>query len=93
MRRIVNEKNNCEDILMNFIMANKTNAGPVMVAVERVRDWGDARNDEDGGGDGRRRLKSKVREVGLSSRRAEHRKRRGGEIAYESSTECWEGYR
>jgi alpha-1,4-N-acetylglucosaminyltransferase EXTL3 len=42
-----------------------------------VRDWGDARNDGDGGrglkdGEGRR-----VREVGLSSRRREHRKRRG----------------
>ncbi|GLT67521.1 hypothetical protein SLA2020_398220 [Shorea laevis] len=78
MRRIVDEMRNCEDILMNFVVADETNAGPVMVGAERVRDWGDARNDEDsGGGDGGRRLKSKVRKAGLSSRRAEHRKRRG----------------
>ncbi|CAN4075939.1 unnamed protein product [Withania somnifera] len=53
----VDEMNNCEDILMNFV-----------VAEERVRDWGDARNE----GEGR-----EERDVGLSSRKSEHRKRRG----------------
>ena len=70
MRRIVDEMRNCEDILMNFVVAEETNAGPMMVGAERVRDWGDPRNEDDDGV----RL---VREVGLSSRRAEHRKRRG----------------
>ncbi|KFK42426.1 hypothetical protein AALP_AA2G254600 [Arabis alpina] len=72
MRKIVDETRNCEDILMNFVVADKVRAGPIMVGAERVRDWGDARNEEEGG-DG----ESGVREVGLSSRRVEHRKRRG----------------
>ncbi|KAL4335734.1 hypothetical protein GQ457_07G043620 [Hibiscus cannabinus] len=69
MRRLVDEMRNCEDILMNFVVAEETNAGPLMVGAERARDWGDPRN-EDGDAYG-------VRDVGLSSRRAEHRKRRG----------------
>ena len=43
-----------------------------MVGAERVRDWGDARNEE-----GEEQVENGVREVGLSSRRVEHRKRRG----------------
>lgn len=77
MRRVVDDMRNCEDILMNFVVADETNAGPIMVGAERVRDWGDARN-VDGDENGRRGLMgSRVREVGLSSRRGEHRKRRG----------------
>lgn len=68
MRRIVDEMRNCEDILMNFVVAEETNAGPMMVAAERARDWGDPRNEDEAEG---------FREVGLSSRRGEHRKRRG----------------
>ncbi|KAG5381348.1 hypothetical protein IGI04_029190 [Brassica rapa subsp. trilocularis] len=41
-------------------------------AESRVRDWGDARNEE-----GEEQVENGVREVGLSSRRVEHRKRRG----------------
>ncbi|KAH6760792.1 Nucleotide-diphospho-sugar transferases superfamily protein [Perilla frutescens var. hirtella] len=69
-RKIVDEMNNCEDILMNFVVAEENRKGPVMVGVKGggVRDYGDARNDGVSGG---------VREVGLSSRRGEHRKRRG----------------
>ncbi|XVE71398.1 hypothetical protein DITRI_Ditri10aG0147100 [Diplodiscus trichospermus] len=70
MRRMVDEMRNCEDILINFVVAEETNAGPMMVAAERVRDWGDPRNEDDDGG-------SLVRVAGLSSRKAEHRKRRG----------------
>ncbi|XP_059461334.1 glycosyltransferase family protein 64 C3-like [Corylus avellana] len=70
MRRIVDGMRNCEDILMNFVVADETNAGPILVGAERARDYGDARND---GGDERWGLKG----VGLSSRRGEHRKRRG----------------
>ncbi|KAJ7966019.1 glycosyltransferase family protein 64 C3 [Quillaja saponaria] len=89
MRRTVDLMRNCEDILMNFVIANETNAGPILVGAKRVRDYGDARNDHgdgDGDGDGddngRIGLKGeeqsmKVSEVGLSSRRKEHRKRRG----------------
>jgi|UniRef100_A0A2N9I1F7 hypothetical protein len=77
MRRIVDRTRNCEDILMNFVVADETNAGPILVGAERVRDYGDARNDVDQ----RWGLKGdegvKVKEVGLSSRRGEHRKRRG----------------
>ncbi|GAV63656.1 Glyco_transf_64 domain-containing protein [Cephalotus follicularis] len=71
MRRMVDEMRNCEDILMNIVVADEINAGPVMVGVERARDWGDARNG------GRRLMGRVVTEVGLSSRRGEHRKRRG----------------
>ncbi|KAK2660079.1 hypothetical protein Ddye_006612 [Dipteronia dyeriana] len=72
-RRIVDEMRNCEDILMNFVVAEEANAGPVMVGAERVRDWGDSRNENNGG----RGLGSRISSVGLSSRRSEHRKRRG----------------
>ncbi|KAL3497349.1 hypothetical protein ACH5RR_040081 [Cinchona calisaya] len=69
LRKIVDADKNCEDILMNFLVADKVNAGPVLVGAERVRDWGDARNEGEVG--------KEEREVGLSSRRGDHRKRRG----------------
>ncbi|WJZ85013.1 hypothetical protein VitviT2T_004583 [Vitis vinifera] len=69
-RKAVDMAQNCEDILMNFVVAEEGNAGPMLVGAEKVRDWGDGRNDEG--------LGLKEREVGLSSRRGEHRKRRGG---------------
>ncbi|KAJ9178019.1 hypothetical protein P3X46_009939 [Hevea brasiliensis] len=79
MRKIVDQMQNCEDILMNFVVADHANKGPILVGAERVRDWGDARNDDND--DGKLRLKDEegksVRAVGLSSRRAEHRRRRG----------------
>ncbi|PHT95885.1 Glycosyltransferase family protein 64 C3 [Capsicum annuum] len=54
---------------MNFVVANEVNKGPILVGTKKgVRDWGDARNE----GEGR-----EEREVGLSSRKGEHRKRRG----------------
>lgn len=69
-RKIVDEMNNCEDILMNFVVAEENQKGPVMVGAKGggVRDYGDARNDG---------VSAAVKEVGLSSRRREHRKRRG----------------
>ncbi|KAF8407352.1 hypothetical protein HHK36_006480 [Tetracentron sinense] len=69
MRNVVDEMRNCEDILMNFVVADETNSGPILVGAKRVRDWGDGRNEEE-----RRKV---VRDVGLSSRRGDHRKRRG----------------
>lgn len=67
-RGVVDRMRNCEDILMNFVAAEEEGGGgPVLVGAGRVRDFGDARNEE---GEG-------VREVGLSSRRRDHRKRRG----------------
>ncbi|KAL6296435.1 hypothetical protein ACE6H2_004577 [Prunus campanulata] len=78
MRRIVDKMNNCEDILMNFVVADEVNAGPILVGAERARDWGDARNDhDDGDGNGRHKLIGEVAQVGLSSRKGKHRKRRG----------------
>lgn len=75
MRIIVNEMRNCEDILMNFVIADEANAGPMLIGAEKVRDWGDARND----GEGLKEVeeKKRVREAGLSSRKGDHRKRRG----------------
>lgn len=70
MRRAVDVVRNCEDILMNFVVADETNVGPLLVGGRRVRDYGDARNEEDGFGN------NEV-SVGLSSRKGEHRKRRG----------------
>ncbi|CAM8913387.1 unnamed protein product [Rhodiola kirilowii] len=78
-RLTVDRMRNCEDILMNFVVADVANAGPILIGAEKARDWGDARNDDDG--NGRLGLKGEVgnmvREVGLSSRRSKHRKRRG----------------
>lgn len=68
VRGIVDEVRNCEDLLMNFVVANETNVGPLLVGAKRVRDYGDARNEENGG---------LGLSVGLSSRKGEHRKRRG----------------
>ncbi|KAK9097573.1 hypothetical protein Sjap_023070 [Stephania japonica] len=65
-RALVEEMVNCEDILMNFVAAKESGSGPVLVEGRRVRDRGDARNDD-----------GEVKGVGLSSRRREHRKRRG----------------
>lgn len=70
MRRVVDRARNCEDILMNFVVADMSNAGPILVAAQRIRDWGDPRND-----DGHERLG--LTEVGLSNRKGQHRKRRG----------------
>uniref|UniRef100_A0A7N1A0A5 Glycosyl transferase 64 domain-containing protein n=1 Tax=Kalanchoe fedtschenkoi TaxID=63787 RepID=A0A7N1A0A5_KALFE len=79
-RTAVDRMRNCEDILMNFVVADVANAGPILVGAEKARDWGDARND-DRDEDGRlgltREVGSRVRQVGLSSRRSKHRKRRG----------------
>ncbi|XP_073303129.1 glycosyltransferase family protein 64 C3 isoform X1 [Primulina huaijiensis] len=69
-RQIVDKINNCEDILMNFVVADEIGRGPLMVGAKGggIRDHGDSRNEDVSGG---------VAEVGLSSRRREHRKRRG----------------
>ena len=81
MRRTVDRMSNCEDILMNFVVADETKVGPVLVGAKWARDYGDGRNDVDvDHHDGGQRLGLKdegVKEVGLSSRRGEHRKRRG----------------
>ncbi|EEF38693.1 transferase, transferring glycosyl groups, putative [Ricinus communis] len=78
MRKIVDRMQNCEDILMNFVVADKANIGPILVGAEKVRDWGDARNEDNDVQFGLKDMEaSKVRAVGLSSRVGEHRKRRG----------------
>lgn len=66
-RNVVDKMRNCEDILMNFVAAEESNVGPVLAAAERARDWGDARNEGIKG----------MKEVGLSSRKGDYRKRRG----------------
>ncbi|CAL0323214.1 unnamed protein product [Lupinus luteus] len=71
MRRIVDSVMNCEDILMNFVVADEINLGPLMVGVNRVRDYGDSRNEDEDENE------NDVSGVGLSSRKGEHRKRRG----------------
>ncbi|KAJ4964485.1 hypothetical protein NE237_024424 [Protea cynaroides] len=74
MRKVVDRMRNCEDILMNFVVANATNSGPILIGAEKVRDWGDARNEGRGSTEKEEKL---VTEVGLSSRKGDHRKRRG----------------
>ncbi|KAG9449308.1 hypothetical protein H6P81_009273 [Aristolochia fimbriata] len=44
MREVVDMSRNCEDILMNFVAAERTGAGPVLVEGKGVRDYGDVRN-------------------------------------------------
>ncbi|KAF6167310.1 hypothetical protein GIB67_043171 [Kingdonia uniflora] len=69
MRNVVDRMMNCEDILMNFVVAEESSLGPVLVEARRLRDHGDTRNEE--------RSEERVKEVGLSSRKGEHLKRRG----------------
>ncbi|XP_047317097.1 glycosyltransferase family protein 64 C3 isoform X2 [Impatiens glandulifera] len=66
-RRLVEKMRNCEDILMNFVAAEELMGGVVLVGAERARDWGDPRNE----------LGKELSEAGLSSRRRDHRRRRG----------------
>eukprot|EP01018_Ginkgo_biloba_P010720 Gb_14383 [translate_table: standard] len=65
VREYVDRNRNCEDIAMNFVVANRTGVGPVLVE-GTPRDWGDTRNS--GGG--------QVVDVALSNRE-DHRKDRG----------------
>uniref|UniRef100_A0A0D9X9X0 Glycosyl transferase 64 domain-containing protein n=1 Tax=Leersia perrieri TaxID=77586 RepID=A0A0D9X9X0_9ORYZ len=63
-RDVVDRERNCEDILMNFVAADVSGEGPVLVEADGgVRDWGDPRNDGDGGDAGGEAVKG----VGLSS--------------------------
>lgn len=79
LRAVVDRERNCEDILMNFVAAEASGRGPVLVdAGGGVRDWGDPRNDanagekEEGGG--------AVKGVGLSAS--------GGRGHWEKRGEC-----
>jgi len=51
---------------MNLVVVEETRLDPLLVGATRLRDYGDARNE----------LEEEVR-MGLSSRKGEHRKRRG----------------
>ncbi|WOK96043.1 glycosyltransferase family protein 64 [Canna indica] len=73
-QQLVDRERNCEDILMNFVAAKESGAGPVLVG-GRVRDWGDPRNNGGGVGDGGGRVVG-IERVGLSARSG-HRKKRG----------------
>ncbi|XP_062191947.1 glycosyltransferase family protein 64 C3-like [Phragmites australis] len=75
-RAVVDRERNCEDILMNFVAAEETGEGPVLVEAGSVRDWGDPRNDANAGaGEG-----GAMKDVGLSSR--------GGTGHWEKRGEC-----
>ncbi|KAL1834738.1 hypothetical protein ACET3Z_004389 [Daucus carota] len=65
-REVVDRRRNCEDILMNFVAAEE-GEGVMVVEAERIRDYGDSRNEG----------RSGVESAGLSSRKKDHRKRRG----------------
>lgn len=43
VKEYIDANMNCEDIAMNFVVANRTNQGPVLVN-GKPRDWGDTRN-------------------------------------------------
>lgn len=66
VREFVDENRNCEDIAMNFLVADRTGTGPLLVR-GNPRDWGDTRNSGGGG----------VVDAALSNRE-DHRKFRGG---------------
>ncbi|CAL5001170.1 unnamed protein product [Urochloa decumbens] len=64
-RAVVDRERNCEDILMNFVAAEESGAGPVLVEAGGIRDWGDPRNDANAGGGGEDG--GAMRDVGLSA--------------------------
>ncbi|KAJ8448742.1 hypothetical protein Cgig2_011363 [Carnegiea gigantea] len=74
LRDVVDNMHNCEDILMNFVVADISGWGPLLVGAERVRDRGDPRNEAVEGEGG------EVVDPGLSGVKrsgGNHRKRRG----------------
>lgn len=74
LRDVVDNMHNCEDILMNFVVADISGWGPLLVGAERVRDRGDPRNEavEGEGGEEVDPGLSGVKRGG-----GNHRKRRG----------------
>ncbi|XP_051203179.1 glycosyltransferase family protein 64 C3 [Lolium perenne] len=62
-RAVVDRERNCEDILMNFVAAEASGEGPVLVEAGSVRDWDDPRNDANAGAGAAAEMKA----VGLSS--------------------------
>lgn len=77
-RAVVDRERNCEDILMNFVAAEESGEGPVLVEAGSIRDWGDPRNDDAdaGAGAGGEEMKA----VGLSST--------GGAAHWEKRGDC-----
>ncbi|TVU05138.1 hypothetical protein EJB05_48290, partial [Eragrostis curvula] len=65
-RAVVDRERNCEDILMNFVAAEASGRGPVLVEAGSVRDWGDPRNDANAGA-GEEDDGGALKDVGLSS--------------------------
>ncbi|RWR91541.1 glycosyltransferase family protein 64 C3 [Cinnamomum micranthum f. kanehirae] len=80
MRAVVDRMRNCEDILMNFLVAHEAGVGPTLVGARRkVRDWGDLRNDDDDDDDKKNSSgggSENVGSVGIS-KRVGHMERRG----------------
>ncbi|CAO2207275.1 unnamed protein product [Urochloa humidicola] len=66
-RAVVDRVRNCEDVLMNFVAAEESGAGPVLVEAGGIRDWGDPRNDANAGGGGGGEDGGAMRDVGLSA--------------------------
>jgi alpha-1,4-N-acetylglucosaminyltransferase EXTL3 len=68
IREYVDRELNCEDIAMNFLVANTSNRGPLLVK-GKLRDYGDTRNS----------VHSDTNQVSTSalSAKRQHRKRRG----------------
>lgn len=78
-RAVVDRERNCEDILMNFVAAEASGEGPVLVEAGSIRDWGDPRNDANAG-TGVEGGDAAMKAVGLSSR--------GGVGHWEKRGEC-----
>jgi Glycosyl transferase family 64 domain len=78
-RFLVDKERNCEDILMNFVVAMEGGALPVLVDDGGVRDWGDPRNRMGGNvsDDSVELEEVEVKKVGLSSRGEVHWRKRG----------------
>ena len=74
LRAVVDNMHNCEDILMNFVVAEISGRGPLLVGGERVRDLGDPRNEAVEGKGGE---EVNVGLSGIKRGHGNHRKRRG----------------
>lgn len=69
-RSVVKKERNCEDLLINFVVAMDSRKGPLLVGSNWVRDWGDTRNEKD------EKIAKGKKKVAISEKEG-HRRRRG----------------
>lgn len=74
-RAVVEKERNCEDLLVNFVVAMDSRKGPLLVGSKWVRDWGDTRNEDDKMND-LKNAEGDKKKVAISGKEG-HRRRRG----------------